>query len=386
VRIAFDTRWIRTSNQEGVGGYALELLLKMLETDRENSYLAFIETEEKFRYFQKRFRPERFKNLEVRREHLVLSSIWANNVSLPLFLRRNDIDIYHVPFFAFTPFKAGYKIIATVYDLIPYLYPRYSVRDCPVVRFFFRHKAFARFMMNKADKFVVSSKGSIEYLKREMRMSDDKLKLIYPGVGEEFRRVADRDALRIVSGKYGIPEGSIVFMGELGLHKNISGLIEAYLSLGEKLRKKHKLVIIGRGEKLYPKDVDRSVASGSPHRDIIMPGYILLEDKPAIYSLASCFVSPTRYEGFPHYILEAMACGTPVAASDINEIREFAGKGSYAGFDPDDPSSIGAALESVLTDEKHRKDMIAIGKKAASRFTWDKAAREILALYNNVKG
>jgi len=383
LRIAFDTRWIRTSNLEGVGGYTMELLLKLLEIDTSNDYLAFFDSEDKLRYFKRVFKPERFKNLEVRHVRFSLASLWANGISLPRFLKKNKIDIYHVPFFAFSPFKMSPKLIATVYDIVPFLYPRYSVLDCPTLRLFFNNRYLLKTIMSRADKFVVASQHSIDYLVKEFGFSPDKFVLVRPGIAPGIARVTDEDLLKTVASVYRLPRDYILFMGELGLHKRITPLIKGYMMLPEELRRKHKLVIVGRGEKLYPRDVDVSVRRKALPEGVIIPGYIRMEDKPAVYSMAKAFVSPTLYEGFPLFMLEAMACGVPVAASNIPLLREFVGD-SMLKFDPEQPRSVCAALKRILTDDSSRASLIKKGKDMVSTYTWESTARNILQVYNNV--
>ncbi len=383
MRIAFDTRWIRTSNMEGVGGYSWELLRSLLKADKANEYLLFFEDDLKESFFKREFKTAQYNNVKTSHADLSTGSLLVNIFSLPGFLKRNRIDVYHTPYFAFTPFKAGYKLIATVYDLIPFLYPRYSVRDCPILRYIFKNRAFAKFIMSKADRFITSSKYSKEYLSKNFDYPKEKISVIYPGVSGDVKRVTESGYLDHCAAKYGLPKDYVLFMGELGLHKNITSLVKAYSMINPALRKKHKLVLIGRGEELYPKDIDPIIREGKLRGDIIVPGYILPEDKPAVYSMARAFVSPTLYEGFPLFILEAMACGVPVAASNIPQLDEFV-KDAICKFDVGRSESIAIALEKVLTDEPLRAQLVQKGAKQVSLFNWDKTAAQVLALYNNV--
>ena len=213
---------------------------------------------------------------------------------------------------------------------------------------------------------------------------NERIDLIYPGISERVKRVADEGILESVAAKYGLPRNYILFMGEFGRHKNLEGLVKAYLSLDASLRKRHKLVIIGRGEELYPtKESSRLDLAGFKSSDIITPGYILMEDKPAIYSMACAFVSPTLYEGFPLFILEAMACGVPVACSGIETVNEFVGD-AVLKFNSHERDSIKGALEKILTDASIRSSLAQKGLERARRFSWSNTARQTLDLYNNV--
>jgi glycosyltransferase involved in cell wall biosynthesis len=376
LRIAFETRWMTTSNMEGVGGYTLNLLLNLLEIDRENSYLALFESEDKLRYFKRNYDLDRFPNLEIKLIDLSLGSLLSNVIFLPRFLKSQNIDVYHSPYFVLSPMNQNYRIIATIYDLMPFLYPRESIRDCPLLKFIFKNRWFSRLIMSKASAFVASSDDMINYVSTKFGFSREKFRVIKPGVGSGYMPISDETLLTQVSNVYGIPRGCVLFMGCLGEHVRINDLAEAYLKLDPDLRKKHKLVIVGRGEERYPKSIP-------PNEDIIFPGYIKMEDKPAVYSLASAFMNPTLYEGFPLQMLEAMACGVPVAASNIPQFREFAA-GAFLEFDPNDVNSTAAALNRILTDESLRTQLKERGLAAAGKFKWEGTAKEVLELYKRL--
>jgi glycosyltransferase involved in cell wall biosynthesis len=374
---------VRTSNLEGVGGYALELLPELLKIDTENEYFLFFEPDERPNYFKKRVDLSRFKNVEIKVAPLPLGRLKTNIFSLPRFLKENRIDIYHVPNIVFSPFKSGYKIIATVYDLLPFLYPRVAIRDCPLLSFIYKSRAFASFIINKADYIVASSRHSAMYLSHEFKFPIERTRLIYPGVSDKMRRVTDLKELAPLKRKYSLPDNYVLYMGELGSHVNIPALVAAYGMLPEALRAKHKLVIIGRGEKLR-RDLDKITRSKVALHDIVMPGYIFPDDKAAIYSMAAAFVSPTLYEGFPLLILEAMACGVPVAASAVPCLDEFLFDAALR-FDPKDPKSIAASIESILTDSSLRSDLAQKGRLMSSKFSWQTTAKSILDLYKEVQ-
>ena len=113
-------------------------------------------------------------------------------------------------------------------------------------------------------------------------------------------------------------------------------------------------------------------------------GPVREEDLPALYSGARAFVFPSLYEGFGLPPLEAMACGTPVACSDIPSLRETAGDAALL-FDPKDPGAIAAALDRLLTDAALREDLHERGLRRAAELTWDAAAQRTLQAYRLVR-
>ena len=105
----------------------------------------------------------------------------------------------------------------------------------------------------------------------------------------------------------------------------------------------------------------------------------------ALYHNAECFVFPSKCEGFGMPILEAFACGCPVALSDIDIFHEVAGEAAVY-FDPDDKQSISDAVRHIMDDPDLRAGLIDKGRKRTKIFSWDKAARETYDFYKSVAG
>ena len=103
----------------------------------------------------------------------------------------------------------------------------------------------------------------------------------------------------------------------------------------------------------------------------------------AIYAGASCFVFPSIYEGFGLPVLEAMACGTPVVTSNISSMPEVAGRAAVL-VDPYDEESIASGILAVVSDPSLQSTLRREGILRSRTFSWDRAARETLALYRDV--
>jgi len=113
---------------------------------------------------------------------------------------------------------------------------------------------------------------------------------------------------------------------------------------------------------------------------VIFTGYVADEDLPALYNLAELLVMPSVYEGFGLPVLEAMACGTPVACSNVSSLPEVAGDAALL-FDPRDVRSMADAIAQGLTNAALRADLRARGLARAARLTWEQAARHTRQLY-----
>ncbi|MBI4758040.1 MAG: glycosyltransferase family 4 protein, partial [Chloroflexi bacterium] len=112
-------------------------------------------------------------------------------------------------------------------------------------------------------------------------------------------------------------------------------------------------------------------------------GYVPDDDLPAIYSAAQVFAFTSLYEGFGLPVLEAMACGTPVVCSNTSSLPEVAGQAALT-IDPRRHQELAQALQRVLEDAALRVELRGKGLGQAARFSWERAARETLRVYESV--
>ncbi|MDY7078184.1 MAG: glycosyltransferase family 1 protein, partial [Chloroflexota bacterium] len=142
------------------------------------------------------------------------------------------------------------------------------------------------------------------------------------------------------------------------------------------------LVIVGKRGWLY--DDFFAALERSPARDaVIFPGYVPDDDLPAIYAGAQASIFPSIYEGFGLPVLEAMACGTPVAASNGSSIPEVGGEAALY-FDPTDTEALTEAIRTVLDDADLRADLRQRGFEQAARFSWERAAEATTRVYRTL--
>lgn len=209
----------------------------------------------------------------------------------------------------------------------------------------------------------------------------EKICVIYEGVDPRFKPIADADKLAAVRLKYNLPERFILHVGTIEPRKNLPRLFEALqLSTFHLPPSTGHLVLAGKKGWLTAKTFERAKELGE---SVIFAGYVADEDLPALYNLADLLVMPSVYEGFGLPVLEAMACGTPVACSNVSSLPEIAGDAALL-FDPRDVRSIAQALERGLTDFELRAELRARGLARAARFTWGEAARRTRQLYTAV--
>jgi glycosyltransferase involved in cell wall biosynthesis len=193
--------------------------------------------------------------------------------------------------------------------------------------------------------------------------------------------VTGPDALARVRACYGLPERYVFCVGTIEPRKNLTTLLEAYQALRSR-GFNFKLVIVDKKGWLY-KGFFRRLRELGLEGEVVFPGFIPDEDLPALYSAAELFVFPSLYKGFGLPPLEAMACGTPVIASNASSLPEVVEEAGIM-VEPRDVSGLTEAMRRVLTDEGKRREMREKGLRQAARFSWERTAQETLEVYRSV--
>jgi glycosyltransferase involved in cell wall biosynthesis len=204
-----------------------------------------------------------------------------------------------------------------------------------------------------------------------------KIQVISHGVEERFFTPIPDQALQEFRSRRGLEQPYILFVGERRPHKNLIGLIRAFKDFQQLTARTHQLVIAGKPYPGYQAPEREAQPLGKQVRFI---DQIMDAELPSLFQASEAFVLLSYYEGFGLPILEAMASGVPVVASNYTCLPEVV---SSAGLlvSPDEPKQAAEALAQVIRGGKERDRLIALGKEHASRFTWQSCARITLATY-----
>jgi glycosyltransferase involved in cell wall biosynthesis len=181
--------------------------------------------------------------------------------------------------------------------------------------------------------------------------------------------------------EYGVEPPYILYVGALESRKNLPRLLEAYARL-RAWSPQWRLVIVGaRKWKFSPifDTVQRLALEGH----VTFTGYVADEHLPALFTGADLFAFPSLYEGFGLPVLEAMACGAPVVTSNTSSLPEVAGDAALL-VDPYDVEQIAQAMWLVLSQPALAAQLRAKGLARAAQFTWERTARETIAVYERV--
>jgi len=298
-------------------------------------------------------------------------------------------DLLHFPnfflFFPSVPLNIKKPYVITLHDVIRLEYPRIYP---PGLQGWFKLQ-YQKMVLNRARAVFTDSYSSVIKIRQYLHLPHEKIKLVYLAAPDDSGPVSDLKRLNIIKKKYHLPEKFILFNGEIDWNKNLTGLIEVAGQI------KIPLVIYGKSAALLLSSPEKFNFSHSelahlprlvkllnqPHVRVL--GYVPEPDLLGIFNLATVYCQPSFAEGFGLPVIQALACGTPVACSRTHSLPEIAGD-SAVYFDPTSRESMIKTLKHLLTDQSLQKLLSQSGLSQAKKFSWDKTAAETLTVYNQI--
>ena len=192
----------------------------------------------------------------------------------------------------------------------------------------------------------------------------------------------DQDGFETTLAKHGVEKPYLLFVSSLWPHKNAHGLIEAYAILRSRFHAPHKLVIVGGlPTRNYHLELDRRVKNHGLESTVKFVGHVANRHEIRdLYVGADVFAYPSYLETFGLTLLESMACGTPVVASNRGSLPEVAGDAALL-VDPDDHLEMANAIWALLNGKAKKQVYIARGLARAQEYTWERTAAETLRAY-----
>ena len=299
----------------------------------------------------------------------------AEQWELSFFSRR--VDLLHVPHFNI-PVLGAKKLVVSVHDLIYLKGDEHSGSSLG--------RAYAEFMFKSIERKADAVIAVSQYTQQDLLEHFPKLKgrtfVTHEAASFLFQPVTAQGDLETAKKKYSLQRPFVLFVGSLKKHKNVPLLIEAVASIRRDKKIDLELVLVGRQDKKEKELLSMVQANRSFVRTL---GQMSDEELVHLYNLAEVFVLPSLWEGFGLPALEAMACGTPVLASDRASLPEVVQDAAIL-FDPTRVDALKDALYNVLQNSELRQKMRRMGIEQAKKFSWERTASETFAVYERVLG
>ncbi len=238
-------------------------------------------------------------------------------------------------------------------------------------RFYMRHSI--KLSCRWAKKIIAVSKNTKKDLVELYKIPENKIEVIYEGVSiEEGPKY---------TGQYDKYKPYFLFIGWLGVRKNVLGMISAFEILKERYNIPHKLILAGQAGFKY-QEIRERIDKNVYKEDIVELSFVDKEHKGNLIRNAEVFLFPTFYEGFGLPILEAQILGVPVVTSNISSLPEVGGD-SVAYATPTEPIGIADSIYKLISDDNFKNAIIEKGYENVKKFSWDKCSREIAKVILN---
>jgi len=360
--LCIDARWLHT----GIGAYTFNLVREISYSGEFDLHvLAYRENQVKLQPY-------------ARGITIVDAPIYSVSEQFSVATAARPYSLLHVPHYT-APLPRRRTLLVTIHDLTHILDAR--------LRTSWRSRLYARPMLHlvaaKADHIFTVSDYCKRQIMEHLDVGPEKVTVAYNGVGPEFYPEAEDVARATVSREWGVERPFLLYVGNLKPHKNVDGLLRAFAQLNQRNSDAWQLVIVGdlAGEGASLRELAGRLGITSA---VCFAGRISDRVLRAAYSCAELTVLPSFEEGFGLPVVEAMACGSPVACSHSASLPEVGGDAAEY-FDPHETDSIATAMERVLRKSSaERRELQRKGFEQAHRFTWSDCAdrhREVYRRY-----
>ncbi len=363
-RIGIDARltFYRTG---GISTYIRRLIMALEKMDSSHDYTIFHIWKDKNRL------AHRFKNtiLWTPAHHRI------ERLALSIELARHRLDILHNPDFI-PPYRGAKRHLITVHDLTFLHYPQYL--DAASRRYYNDQIQAA---VNHADHIFSDSHATKHDIITMLHVPESKITVHHLGISETFHPQPP-EKIASVQQALNLPKEYFLHVGTLEPRKNILGLLTAYRDLLLQLPDAPPVVLVGKPGWVF-EETQAQIAKLKIDKHLYWRETVTDDQLPALYSGAVAVVNPSFYEGFGFPPLEGMACGVVPIVSNRSSLPEVVGDIGIQ-VNPDDNSTITAALYKVLMDTAWRTDMQQKALVQAQHFSWEECAQIVLNIYNSV--
>jgi glycosyltransferase involved in cell wall biosynthesis len=374
------------SNRRGFGRYTRELLRHMVEESDRHEFVFVVDRRTADEYdFPSR---SKLEVVSTKTQPTVAASVESARSVQDLWkmgraASRSNCDVFFFPaVYSYFPLQRKVPTIVTFHDAIAENHPDLVFADRRS-RLFWNLKT--RWAIRQADRLLTVSESAKSQIVESFNVPPSAVHVVPEAAGTQFRPVDNESTLLKIRQQYLLPvdEPVILYVGGISPHKNLNGLLRSLSLLERTSSEPWHLVIVGDylGDSFlgcYKQMVDLCGRLNLSER-VTFTGFVPDDDLVLLYNTATMLVLPSFCEGFGLPVIEAMACGLPVVASNRGSLPEVIGSSGIC-FDPTDQQELTSAISRLLQNRSLRTKMTLSGLKRSAEFSWSAAARQTIRL------
>ena len=353
-RIGIDARLY---SQTGVGRYIRNLLENLDTTSQTHEYVVFLNEEDWDT-------AQHLKNKFILRKATVRWHSVKEQIEMPILLSKEQLDLVHIPYFN-VPLYCPIPFVVTIHDLTILTHPTGRASTLSKPLYTLKRLAYKQVLshsVHSACHIIVPSRSVEQDIKTFFPNSDIPVTVTYEGV----KTFTPAQKSRIKTPYF-------LYVGNAYPHKNIEYLLRVF----QKLSSDTHLVLVGEEDFFYTR-LKKDVSDPRIH----FFGHATDEELSTLYSHAKALVFPSLSEGFGLPLVEAMAYGCPVIASDIPVFKEVC-QDSAIYFDPKNEDALLDILKDTDTSKGKNSLLVTKGKQLVQQYSWQKMAKETQRIYEN---
>lgn len=290
--------------------------------------------------------------------------------------RKHGLDVVHFPATRIPAPRMKARTILTFFDMQYAFLPQFFSKDEAAAI----DKSY-RESVGKAERIIAPTRFTMDSLREKYGVPANKMALISAGIGDSLGP-AKKEEIEQVRGKYGLTGPYIIYPANPWPHKNHEKLLKAMKLLLDSNVPVPRLVLTGRlpGKEDILQDLVRELGVAEHVSDL---GYVSKRDVEVLISGAVLLVFPSLFEGFGYPVLEAMACGCPVASANSTCLPELVGDAGLL-FDPGTPESIANAIDRLVVRRDGIESCVRKGLGRADMYRWSKLVPALEDVYSHV--
>jgi len=391
MRIGIDARlW----SESGVGRYTRNLVGELQKIDKTNEYVLFVlsKDSEEIRF---KIQDSRFK---IQKANIRWHTI-EEQLRFPSILNKEKLDLVHFPYFSVPVFYTK-PFVVTIHDLILHHFPTGQASTLPFPLYKLKllgYKFVIAQAAARAQKIITVSFATKQEIIKKLHVDQSKIVVTYEGIDDKIKNSKSQTPNKSQNTQHKILNTKFfLYVGNAYPHKNLERLVEAFAlfcypefisgshrnKIPKQVRNDTGLVLVGKEDYFY-KRLKEKIQKMGLEESIVFYGNATDEELVGLYKNALALVMPSVMEGFGLPVLEAMANTCLVLAADIPALREICADAAIY-FDPFAVTDIAKKMREVcFNDVNYFSKNINTGVERAKMFSWEKMAKETLAIYES---